>query len=533
MLDVVIENGTVIDGSGRPGERFDIGVKYDKVVTTGDLGDVEAMRRIDASGLVVAPGFVDPHSHTDYTVHANRTAQSTIRQGVTTEVVGNCGLTNAPVSAASRAGVEDRLRIYGYKGQVGWSSFGEYLQDVEKDGTSQNLAWLVGHSTVRAAAGVRGEGVTDDELEVLAGYVEEAMEAGALGISTGLEFREGRPASAEEILRLAMVVGRHDGFYASHIRNRDARIHEAVEEFLNVVRLTSVHGQISHLNVRKDTGAPAHAWQDAVALMDDARSRGLDVQADMTPFREGLGDMAGILPPWLLEDGPAKAAARLESPEVRRRVRDDSDRYWRFIHKGQWHRVRLLHSEQFPEYDGLSFPEIAGARGRSEWDCFFDILQAAKGHLEDLEMVGELFSDADLAEQLKHPLFSCGADVYSTSVAAESSVTAQTPLSFSGHTEYLSVHVRTRRTIPLEEMIRKLTSLPATRFGLRGRGRIAEGYFADLVVFDPVTVGSKATFARPAVYPTGIPHVMVNGQIVVDHGHHTGALPGQILRRRL
>ncbi len=529
MLDVVIENGVVIDGSGRPGEPGDVAIGGGKIVAVGRVGHVEAARRLDASGLVVTPGFVDPHSHTDYTVHANRTAESTIRQGVTTEIVGNCGITNAPVSQYSKSSVVAALAIHGYEGPVSWSSFSEYLEDVERGGISQNLAWFVGHSAVRGAAGVRGAQPTEEELAAMEAHVEEAMEAGALGMSSGLEFREGRQATSEELERLVAVVGRHDGYYASHIRNRDASILEAVDEFLRAIELSGAHGQISHLNVRLDTGAPPGGWEHAVARMERARAKGMDIQADMTPFREGMGDMAGILPPWLMEKGPAHAAALLEDGEVRRRAKEDSDRYWRFVHKGQWERVRLHRSKQFPEYDGMVFPDIACLRGTDEWTCFFDILQAAGADMEHMEMVGELFSPEDLAQQLKHPLFSCGVDAYSSSV--EDTTAGCSPLSFSGHTEYLSVHVRERKTVSLEEMIRKLTSLPASRFGIQGRGRVAKGYFADLVVFDPATVGSESTFARPAVYPSGIFHVLVNGQLVVDDQRHTGVRSGRVLRR--
>lgn len=529
MLDLVIANGIVIDGSGRPGERCDVAVSGDRIVALGRAGELEAVRRLDASGLVVAPGFVDPHSHTDYTVHANRTAQSTVRQGVTTEVVGNCGISNAPVSASSRASTVAALKMYGYDGPVNWSSFAEYLEDVEEGGISQNLAFLVGHSTVRGAAGIRGGQASEEELEAMETHVEEAMQAGALGMSSGLEFREGRQASSAELERLAMVVGRHDGFYASHIRNRDVAILEAIDEFLHAVELSGAHGQISHLNVRYDTGAPPSAWAEAVGRMERARARGLDVQADMTPFRQGMGDMAGILPPWLMENGPARAAELLGDPEVRRRAKEDSDRYWRFVHKGQWERVRLHRSKQFPEYDGMAFPDIADLRNTDEWNCFFDILEAAHEELENMEMVGELFTPEDLADQLRHPLFSCGVDAYTSS--AEDTTAGSSPLSFSGHIEYLSVHVRERKTVPLEEMVRKLTSLPATRFALRGRGRIAKGYFADLVVFDPATVGSDSSFAHPAVYPRGVLHVLVNGRFVVDDERHTGARPGRVLRR--
>jgi N-acyl-D-amino-acid deacylase len=529
VFDLVIENGVVIDGSGRPRERGDVAVNGSRIVGVGRIGEAGALRRLDVSGLVVTPGFVDPHSHTDFTVHANRTAESTIRQGVTTEIVGNCGITNAPVSSVSRGSVEDSLAIYGYDGPATWTSFGDYLQDVESGGISQNLAWLVGHSTVRAAAGTRGELPTAEELVTMEGYVEEAMDAGALGISTGLEFREGRLATSEEIVSLATIVGRHDGYYASHIRNRDAAILAAVDEFLQAVEKSGVRGQISHLNVRYDTGALEGAWADAVARMEQARARGLDVQADMTPFRHGMGDMAGILPPWLLADGPKQAAELLGDREVRRRAADDSDRYWRFVHKGQWHRVSLHHSQQFPEYDGLAFPEIAARRGTDEWNCFFDILEAAGEALEHLEMVGELFTADHLAEQLRHSLFSCGVDAYSSSIGDTTG--GSSPLSFSGHIEYLASHVRERKTISLEELIRKLTSLPASRFGLKGRGAVSEGSFADLVVFDPATVSSESSFANPAVYPTGIFYVVVNGQLVVDNGSHTGAKPGHVLRR--
>ena len=531
MYDIVVGGGVVLDGTGRPGELLDLAVTGDRIVALGRLGEADARRHLDATGLVVAPGFVDPHSHTDFTVHANRDLHSTVRQGVTTEVVGNCGISNAPVSDRSRSEVDARLRNYGYDGAASWRSFGEYLDDVEAGGISHNLAWLAGHSAIRAAVGVRGERATEAEMAAMGRHVEEAMEAGALGISTGLEFREGRLAPTDELLELAMVVGRHDGFYVSHIRNRDSAIIEAITEFLDITRLSGSHGQISHLNVRHDTGAPPRAWEQAVGLMEGARVRGVDVEADMTPFQQGDGDMAGILPPWLLQDGPENAACLLGDPDVRRRVRADSDRYWRFIHKGQWNRVRLLRSPQFGDYDGWTFPAIAAARGRDEWECFFDILEASGPQLENMEMIGDLFTDEDLAAQLSHPLFSCGVDAFSSAVPDDNSAVMPSPLSFSGHVRYLGVYVRERGVLSLEEMVQKMTSRPATRFGLKGRGRIASGYYADLVVFDPATIASKSTFDDPAYYPTGVPWVIVNGKIVVDGGTHTGGRPGRVLRR--
>ena len=216
---------------------------------------------------------------------------------------------------------------------------------------------------------------------------------------------------------------------------------------------------------------------------------------------------------------------------MRERVRQDCDRYWRFVHRGEWDRVRLLHSEQFPDLDGLPFPEIAARRGTDEWDAFFDILSAAGEEIEHILMVGRLFDPADLGEQLRHPLFSCGVDICSSSATDRGGDMARTTLAFSGHIHYLSVHVRQRATLRLEEMVRKMTSLPASRFGLRSRGRIEKGYYGDLVVFDPGNVSSGSSFDNPAVYPVGVRAVIVNGQVAVENGQHSGKLAGRLLRR--
>lgn len=528
---MLIRHGWIVDGSGDPRWKGDVAVIGDKIVEVGGGSDSTAHRVIEAEGLVVAPGFVDVHSHTDFTVHANRTAQSTIRQGVTTEVVGNCGITNAPISDASEADVTGQLRTLGYDGPIPWRSFREYLSDVESGGISQNLAWLVGHGTVRLAAGVRGVVPSEDELAQMERYVEEAMEAGAFGLSTGLELRNGRLAETAEVIRLAAVVGRYDGFYASHIRNRDSRLLEAVREFLTIVQASRTRGQISHFNVRHDTGVPDGGWEQAVELMTAARGRGVDVQADTTPLTEGDGDMTGILPDWLIADGLDKAAVLLGDHQVRERLRGDCDRYWRFIHKGQWGRVHLVHSPQFPEVNGLSFPEISAIRGVDEWDCYFDILQAAGGDMDALTMVGQLFTEDQIAKQVSHPLFSLTADGYASSVEPPLSLLTRSPISFCAHVAYISHHVREVGTLSLEEAVRKMANLPASRFGIRARGLLAAGYFADLVVFDYDQIGSSSNFDHPAVYPQGIPYVLVNGNVVVDAGEHTGALSGRVLRR--
>lgn len=361
--------------------------------------------------------------------------------------------------------------------------------------------------------------------------VDEAMDAGALGLSTGLEYSYGRFAATAELERLVRTVGRRGGWYASHIRNRDSGLLDAVGEFLAVVAAAGASGQISHLNVRHDTGAPRDGWRRAVAMMGEARDAGLDVEADTTPFEAGIGMMIGILPDWLLDDGPVEAARRLADPAVRRRLRGDCDRYWRFIHKGQWHRVRLESSPQFPELAGRTFVEIADVLGRDEWDCYFDILAAVGDQMANLTVVGDLFTGAHLAEMVAHPLFGLGVDSYTSSVEGPLASTVTNPLAYCGHVHYLTHHVRDRGTLTLEEAVRKMTSMPARRFGLRGRGVLEVGAYADLATLDLDALDDVSTFDRPVAYARGVDTVLVNGAVVVDEGRHTGARNGRVLTR--
>lgn len=530
-FDILIAGGDVIDGSGAERKQRDIGIRGDRIVAIGSLDGAEAAKVVDARGKVVTPGFIDPHSHSDWTLNVNRDAQSTIRQGVTTEVVGNCGITNAPVSDASLASVSSRLATHGYAEPPSWRSFNEYLSDVASGGTSQNLAFFVGHSTIRAAAGVGPRPATDDEIAAMGEYVSEAMDAGVLGMSTGLEYDHGRCADTREITELAKIVGRRGGYYASHIRNRDSRLLESVGEFLDIIRAGDMPGEISHLNVRENTGAPPRGWERAVEMMADARASGIDVLADTTPFRQGGGLMIGLLPDWLLDGGYEEAARKLADSDVRRKLRGDCDRYWRFVHKGEWHRVRLGPNNLYPEWTGLRFDEIADLAHKDEWDCFFDVLMAAGKDMASCHMVGDLFTEEHLAQMISHPLLSLGVDAATAAEGDAAAGFSGSPLPFRGHVEYLVHHVREKHTLTLEEAVRKMSGMPAERFKIAQRGLLREGYFADVAVIDFPALRSDSTFDHPAVYPEGVEAVLVNGEIVVEHNVHTGARSGRILSR--
>jgi N-acyl-D-amino-acid deacylase len=531
MLDVLIRGGWVADGTGNPRYPADVAIEGERIVDVGRLDAAAATQVIDAAGKIVCPGFVDAHSHSDWSLFANPTAESTIRQGVTTEVVGNCGESFAPFTELARDHLTDRLALYGYTGLVTWSSFGEYLEVIRQVGTSANLAWFVGHNTLRVSAGVAGAVATEDQLRHMERSVAEAMDAGVLGMSTGLEYGAGREAQTPEIVRLARVVGTRDGYYASHIRNRDAHLQAAVQEFLTIAREGGTRAELSHLNVRDKTGAAEGAWQRAVDTVGRARHSGIDVLIDTTPFLDGLGMMAGLLPAWLLEPGPEYAAQQLRDPAVRLRLREDCDRYWRFVHKGEWERVRLQSSAEFPELAGKNFLEISELMGQDAWDCYFDIMAAAGRGLNSLIMIGRLFTEQHMAEMITHPLFNLAVDIWSTRVDGPLSERTRHPLYFSGHISYLTHYVRELGLLRLEDVIRKMTSMPATHFGLRDRGMVRKGCFADVVVFDYERLASASTVDQPLAYARGVEHVLVNGTPVVANGEHTAARPGRNLLR--
>ena len=530
MLDIAIRDAEVIDGTGRERFRADVGISGKKIVAIGHVP--QANTEVMGQKQILAPGFIDPHSHSDWTLHSNPLTESSIRQGVTTEIVGNCGFSSAPVSEYSISFVENKLRNYLYEGHVNWLSFGEYLSEIESFKTSTNFAFLIGHNNLRYAVGLAGEEqATEDHLRLMRKLISESMEAGALGLSTGLEFAPGLYSTTAELTSIIPAVGKYSGIYASHVRNRDSELFSAIHEFVEIVRAGNVRGQISHFNVRHDSNAPEDGWSRAVQIMKNAQSEGLDITADTTPFRFGIGEMYALLPKWLINQGPKAIAEAAHDKEMRKRLRNECDRYWRFIHKGQWHRVRLEGSPDFPELQGLSFPEISAMLKKDEWECYFDIIAAAGERCDHLIMVGELFTEEHLAEMISHPDFSLGVDGY-TSVADGplSRVTAsQHP--YCGHIEYLAHHVREKRTISLETAVHKMTKKPADRFELKSRGEIKVGNFADLVLFDARNVRSESSLENPQVYPEGIKIVIVNGEIVVHNGVHNGKRPGQVIRR--
>ena len=532
-MRILIRNGWLADGTGNPIYPADVMIEGDRIVALEPLPEAEADRIIDAEGKIVCPGFIDCHSHTDWTIHTNPEMQSTVRQGVTTEIIGNCGFSMAPLSDMSRTYAQETLQQFAYSGPVNWSSFADYLDTLAQMKTAENLACFVGHNAIRMAVGATklSSEITADQIKAMEDHVREAMNAGALGLSTGLEYEPGRQASTDEIKQLANIVGEHGGLYASHIRNYDEHILQAVAEFVDIVEHCGIKGQLSHLNVRVNTNAPPGAWYRAVEALEQARDRGKDIQTDCVGYAEGIGKLAAILPPWVLKDGPEQAAMKLKDAAVRKRLRTECDRYWRFIHKGDWFRVTMVQDKPFPEVVGKNFEEIAELWNKDPWECYFDIMAAAGSGLDDLIAVSLMFTEAHVTEMVGHPLFSLETDFISSDLNSPLWEALPFKASYGGMIHFLTYHVRERKTLRLEDAIRKMTSMPASHFGLRERGLLCKGYFADAVVLDYANLDDGASDLPPFDYAKGVEHVIVNGTLVIDHSEHTGARPGRILLR--
>ena len=529
MLDVKIEGATVVDGTGTAGGRTDVGIRDEAIVALGDLHHEPAGRTLTVSGKVVAPGFIDVHSHSDWSLWANRRAESKIRQGVTTEVVGNCGFSPAPVATdyldEMREFAIARPRALDFR----WRSVEEYLDALDADGTALNVAQLIGHGALRIAAmGLARRPPAAAELHTMQELLAAGMEAGAWGLSTGLIYAPGSYATTEEILALARVAARHRGIYASHIRGEGATLLEAVAEAIQVGREADMPVQISHV---KAAGRPN--WgrvPDALALIDAAAAEGLDVMADAYPYTASSTFLRALLPPWALEGGIAAMKRRLADADTRARIREEltvSPTGQSLIDRVGWDNVLIASCPRRPDAERRRLSELASAGAVDAFDVLVELLTADDGQAH---VITFQLDERDVRRALVHPRVMIGSDGSSLAPYGELGVGHHHPRSYGTFPRVLGEYVRELRLLSLPQAIHKMTGLPARRLGLRDRGVIRVGAKADLVVLDPRTVADAATYEAPHRYPLGVEHVLVNGRFVIRDGQHTGSLPGKLLR---
>jgi N-acyl-D-amino-acid deacylase len=530
-LDLKLEGALVVDGTGAPGIPADVGIRDDTIAAIGDLGREPAGRVLAARGLVVAPGFIDMHSHSDWRLWGNRRAESKIRQGVTTEVVGNCGFSPAPVSPARRADLQ-AFALYIPRGMdFEWTSLGEYLRRFEGDGCALNVVQLVGHGTLRIAAmGFDRRAPTGGELDTMRRLVGESVEHGAWGLSTGLIYAPGSFAETDELIALAREAARRGGFYASHIRGEGRTLLDAVGEAIRIGREGGLPVEVSHLKA-----AGRLHWGTvtaALGLIEQARAEGLDVTADAYPYTASSTTLRTLLPDWALEAGIEATLARLADPEQRRRLAAEVEAGTggreNFAANVGWDGIMIAYAPSRRDAEGKRLPEIARAWSVSPVEAAFRLIEAERGRAS---MILFQLDEADVRRVLAHPAVMIGSDGSALATSGEMAQGTPHPRSYGTFPRVLGRYCRDEALFPLERAVWKMTGLPAARLGLTDRGILRVGARADLVAFDPRTVGDRATYETPHQYATGIRHVVVNGRVVVSDGEHTGALPGKVLRR--
>lgn len=534
-FDLLLRGGTVFDGTGAPGRRADVGVLGDRILAVGDLGVVagdEVGLVLDVTDRVVAPGFIDPHGHSDGSLFLDGALSSHLRQGFTTQLSGNCGDTLAPITPVGRDLVELSLRSDALTAR--WRTFAEYLDEVEREPLGPNVAFLVGHGTIRGSViGPEARAPTAIELRAMVAEVDAAIEAGALGLSSGLIYAPGVHAGPVEMAALVSAATRHGALYASHIRNEAGGLFDALDEALAAVRAAGDGGrlQVSHLKCGSRT-----VWgraDEAIGVLEQARAEGIDVAADQYPYTAAATTLTIVLPPALLGLGVEECVAALGDQEVRFRVREEMAQGvsgWENVASDPgWSGIRISHAASHPDWAGRSLAELGEDLGADPAELAFDALMDDR---LDVSVVIDCMDEADVETIMAVPWIAVCTDAEGRRPGHPILDAGRPhPRTYGSTARVLGTYVRERGTLPLETAVAKLTSVPAGRLGLRDRGILREGSFADLVVFDPATVADEATYLEPARHPRGIEHVIVNGRPAVLAGDETGQRPGRLLRR--
>ena len=525
--DIVIRNGTIYDGSGGAPVRGDVAINGDMLVAVGDIGSATGGTEIDASGLAVAPGFINMLSWADTRLIADGRSQSDIRQGVTLEVFGE-GTSGGPLTAAMKAEILEQQGDIKYA--VEWTTLAEFLDHLVKKGVSPNVASFVGATTVREhVLGQADREPTPAELDTMRGLVDQAMRDGALGVGSSLIYAPGFYAKTPELIALVKVAATHGGMYISHMRSEGNRLLEAVDELITIARESGARAEIYHL---KAAGRDNWGKLDAVIQkVEAARADGLEITADMYTYTAGSTGLDAAMPPWVQEGGYKAWADRLRDPQTRRRVLREMTtptNDWENLYLAAGAEGTLLvgfKSDALKLLTGKTLAEVAKARGTSAEDTAIDLV------IEDgsrVQVVYFLMSEENVRRQMSLPWMSFGSDAGSMAPEGVFLKSSTHPRAYGNFARVIGRYTR-EGIVSLPDAIRRLTSHPARVLRIKNRGSLAPGYFADVAIFDPAKVEDYATFEKPHQYSTGMVHVLVNGVSVLTHGEHTGATPGRVV----
>lgn len=527
--DLLIRNGEIYDGSGGAPFRGDIAVNGDTIAAIGNLSTARGRMEVDAQGLAVAPGFINMMCWANESLIADGRSQSEIRQGVTLEVLGE-GNSMGPLNEKMK--VEEKERQGDIKYDIEWTTLREYLDFLVRRGVSCNVTSFVGAATVRIhEIGHEDRRPTPRELERMKALVRQAMEEGAVGLSSALIYAPGCYADTEELLELARVTAEHDGMYASHLRSESEQLLEALDELVSIARRAKIRAEVYHI---KASGR--RNWNkldEMFRRIEAARAEGLHITADMYMYHASATGLDSIMPPWVQEGGHRAWVDRLKDPAIREKVKQEirmtGNAYDNgMIAAGSADNIILIgfRNEALRPLTGMTLAEVAAQRGRSPEDTAIDLI------IEDDSRVGAAFftmSEDNVRKEIRQPWISFCSD--SASQAPEGIFLKRNPhpRAYGSFARLLGKYVREEGLIPLPEAVRRLTSQPAENMRLDRRGRLTSGYFADVVVFDPATIADHATFKQPHQYATGVRDVFVNGVQVLKNGEHTGAKPGRVV----
>jgi N-acyl-D-amino-acid deacylase len=530
VYDLVIRGGTLYDGSGEAPTAGDVAIAGDRIVAVGDLAFARGRREIEAAGLAVAPGFINMLSWSTESLLEDGHSQSEIRQGVTLQVMGE-GWSMGPLNATMKRQTVERQGDIRF--EVAWTTLGEYLEHLEARGISTNVASFVGATTVRIhEVGYEDRPPTAAELARMEALVRQGMEEGALGVASSLIYAPAFYAETPELIALARAAAPYGGMYISHLRSEGERLLEAVDELLTIAREAGVPAQIYHLKAAGENNWPK--MEAVIEKVEAARKAGLAITADMYLYPAGATGLDAAMPPWVQEGGYAAWRERLQDPEIRARVAREmaapGDDWENLLHAtGSPERVLLVsfRNDALKPLTGRTLAEVARMRGKSPEETAMDLV------VEDGSRVGTVYflmSEENIRRQVQLPWVSFDSDEASQKPEGVFLKANPHPRAYGNFARLLGRYVRDEKLVPLEEAIRRLSGFPAETLQLNRRGRLAPGYFADVVLFDPATIQDHATFAAPHQYATGVVHVLVNGVQVLKDGEHTGATPGRVVR---
>jgi N-acyl-D-amino-acid deacylase len=528
-FDVVIKNGVVYDGSGGEGQRVDVAIRRDYVAGLGDYKDASAKTVIDAKGLVVAPGFINMLSWAVDSLIADGRSQSEIRQGVTTEIMGE-GESWGPVNGRVRKYMLEQQSDIKYK--IEWNSLADYLKYLEKRGVSCNVASFIGAATIREnVIGFRDKQPTSDQLDQMRELVRKEMEAGALGIATALIYPPGSYAKTEELIEMCKVAARYQGKYISHMRSEGNHLLEAFGELVRIARQAGIPAEVYHIKA-----AGQKNWSkidDLFARIEAAQKEGLDIRANMYTYTAAKTGLTACLPPWTQDGGMDALYKRLADPAIRKKitgeVRVDGDGWenW-YTASGSADKILLVafKSKKLKPFTGKTLADIAKMRGKDPIETLMDLILEDRSRIETVYFV---MSEENVKKELAKPWISFCSDEASQAPEGVFLKSNPHPRAYGNFARALGKYCRDEKVISMPEAIRRLSALPATNLGLDRRGMLKEGMFADVVVFDPEAIADRATYENPHQYAIGMKHVFVNGVQVLKDGEHTGAKPGRAL----